>query len=137
MQKSVRPVDIINVILSAIVGAVIGNSEAFRPKTMDQAAHCLLIVLLVIGFALNCQWTIIAFQKRKPGFAVALVATFLLLELALLSDCVSIQKAPGDALTFQFLQSGCNGWVLCGTFAALYVLNFLAAARPKWLEGIF
>lgn len=136
VSESIRPLDLMNVMLGAILGAVIGNSEAFHPTDAGQIFHCVMLIFLIVGFAMNCQWTTIAFEKKRPGFALVFFLLFIGIELFLISSNITVQRDTNDIVSLQLrLRSGTNLWVLCITFAALYALNVAVALKRSWFEG--
>lgn len=136
VARRLNALDTTNVMLGAVAGAVVANSESFHPTTLAGAGHCFLIVLLIIGFAANCQWTIAAHRSRKTGLTAILLLLFVFIEIVLAAESVAFDvSAGGGSFNLHFYANSAGGLVMSSTFFAMYVVNILIAFKRNWFEG--
>ena len=124
-----KPLDIINVMLSAIIGAAMGNSILFKPTDLHHLFESFEFILIIIGFAVNCQFTAKAIHLNKSGLTVTLVALFVLIEVLLVSYGMGLTSLPNGITNIQLrFQDGQNIWLLATALPCLYAINVVFAA---------
>lgn len=120
------PIDLINVMLGAILGATLGNSESFRPATFPGVLNCLYLVALIVLFVMNCQWTVMAVRVNNAIRTIVFALSFVALEVALMLYGVTFSNEKNSfSLKFN-AQTGASIWVFCIVLAGIYVANVVS-----------
>lgn len=132
VDSDFRPLDMVNILLGAILGAVLGTSTLFKPTDLSQIIQCLFFIALICGFAMNCHWTVKALRLNHAAFTAIFVLMFVAIEVALITFSISFSHSPnGLSAQFDFAAHG-SLWILAITFAALYISNIVGSLYTQW-----